>query len=110
MTEAEWVGNPHPIASMLYHLTSMRQVSSRKLRLYFCACCSSVEAISWTRECRAAVDMAERFADGGATETERASLESRFYEGMRSAPDSTAFIAALLVCKSGRVRRQVKYL
>jgi hypothetical protein len=67
MTEAEWVACEDPKA-LLEHFRD--RFSNRKLRLFGCACCLLV----WEHlkdECRAAVRVAERYADGVADDTER---------------------------------------
>jgi hypothetical protein len=70
MTEAEWFActNPKP---MLEFLRS--RATDRKLRLFAVACCRRV----WDQldeEYRAAVEFAELFAEGRATEEQRSSL------------------------------------
>ena len=62
MTEAEWLTCTDP-AAMLEFLTG--KASTRKLRLFGCACCRLV----WDRHeggSRRAVEVSERFADGAA--------------------------------------------
>src|SRR4051812_9670823 len=64
MTEAEWLASRHP----LLMLESLRaRASERKLRLFACACYRRV----WGRLhlfTRQVVEVAERLADGAATE------------------------------------------
>jgi hypothetical protein len=77
MTEAEWGASTDP-RNMLFSLRG-RVVSDRKLRLFAVACCRRIE--EWTRahdtptqrwpwgvDARDAVSVAERFADGEATD------------------------------------------
>ncbi|HEX4608720.1 MAG TPA: hypothetical protein VH092_11000 [Urbifossiella sp.] len=67
MTEAEWLGatDPRPVLEAL-----RGKASDRKLRLFGCACCRRVYHLLTSDRSRAAVVMAERYADGLATETE----------------------------------------
>src|SRR5438067_1561394 len=64
--EAEWhaCGDPWP---MLECLTAQKKLSSRKLRLFGCACCRSI----WSRipdgGSKRTVEVAEAYADGNAT-------------------------------------------
>jgi len=67
MTEAEWLVCEEPKA-ILEHFRD--RFSHRKLRLFGCACCFSI----WEHlkdESRAAVWVAERYAEGVADDTER---------------------------------------
>jgi hypothetical protein len=67
MTEAEWLSCPDPEPM----LESVRgNASERKLRLFACGCCRRIWNLL-TDPARTAVEMAERFADGLATEAER---------------------------------------
>jgi hypothetical protein len=78
MTEAEWLQWRDP-AMMLRHLRG--KASDRKLRLFACACCRRIWdflANEWSRK---AVEVAEWYADGLATDQEL----SRAAEGARSA-------------------------
>src|SRR5262245_49414329 len=68
MTEAEWVDRPTSKAA-LKHLH--RPPGDRKLRLFLCHCCRGVWHLLGKR-CRAAVEVAQRFADGMASEEELA--------------------------------------
>jgi hypothetical protein len=87
MTEAEWLAcaDPQRIHDVLtgchtrtdgsvvpQHIRGIlpQQLSERKLRLFVCASCRAVWQLlrdGWSRE---SVDVAERFADGSATEEE----------------------------------------
>lgn len=74
MTEAQWLtcGDPQPM------LESLRgKVTGRKLRLIAVAGCRHVTHLMTDARSRAAVEVAERYADGSATEIERqAALEA----------------------------------
>lgn len=84
MTEAEWSASTDPAAMLAWakntkavtpnktaQCVAHRILSDRKLRLFACACCRQV----WDRltdgRSRNAVEVAERYADGEATEKER---------------------------------------
>jgi hypothetical protein len=67
MTEEEWLAaRPDTILKF-----QRGKVSDRKLRLFACACVSRVWDLIVAEESRNAVVVAERFADGLATEIER---------------------------------------
>jgi hypothetical protein len=65
MTESEWLGcaDPKPMLEFLW-----RDGSHRKLRLFACACCRRVQHLLTGEDSRIAVDVAERHADGLATD------------------------------------------
>jgi hypothetical protein len=67
MTEAEWLACAKP-ARMLVSLRA--SASERKLRLFGCACCRLVWDVFPDAACRAALEVAERYADGLATNQE----------------------------------------
>jgi hypothetical protein len=68
MTEAEWWACDDS-EKMLNSLTT--KASDRKLRLFACACCRHAWHLLSNAASREAVEVAERFADGLATEIER---------------------------------------
>jgi hypothetical protein len=70
MTEAEWLANTSS-APMLGFLQG--KASSRKLRFFAVACCRRIWHLMKYENSRQAVDVAERFADGIASEEERES-------------------------------------
>jgi hypothetical protein len=76
MTDAEWLDSKDPDA-MLAHLDG--KVSDRKLRLFACACCRSFWGYLKHEHLRRGVLVAERYADGLATELERAYAEKASY-------------------------------
>jgi hypothetical protein len=67
MTEAEWLACEHP-EKMLTYLRG--RASARKLRLFGVACCRRVLPWVYDDRCWAAVEVAERYADGRATDEE----------------------------------------
>lgn len=67
MTEAEWLACTNPDV-MLDHLDT--GASERKLRLHGCACCRRMAHLLTDERSRAALETAERFADGLASREE----------------------------------------
>jgi hypothetical protein len=65
--EQEWLGSVDPKA-MLNFLEG--KVSDRKLRLFACACARSRRADQADSRCRRALEVAERHADGDASDAE----------------------------------------
>jgi hypothetical protein len=68
VTEVEWLNctDPHPMLEFV-----RGKVSNRKLRLFACACCRSIWRFMTDDRSRNAVEVAERMADGLATNAER---------------------------------------
>jgi len=67
MTEQEWLASVEP-GGMLRFLRDY--ASDRKLRLFACACCRHIWHFLTDRRCRAAVEQAERYADGQASKND----------------------------------------
>jgi len=93
MTEAEWRRCPDPTL-LLQQVRG--KVSDRKRRLFACGCCRRI----WSRLtdefhfCRQAVEVAERFADGLATESEREDYWFAVNEEDREEVVDEAYVAA----------------
>jgi len=99
MDEAEWRGSTDP-EKMLRYLRRKAVATDRKLRLFACACCRMVWHLmpdgplyEWART---AVEVAERFADGLATEKDLDDIHEHSWSvaaGNRSAADCAAIAA-----------------
>lgn len=71
MTEAEWLTSNDPERMLNACVANFYHVSDRKLRLFACACCRQVWHLLADERSRRAVEVAERYADGCATQEER---------------------------------------
>lgn len=81
MTEAEWNACTDP-APMLAFLQNEGKASRRKLRLFAVACCRKMAHVMSDESLRRPLDVAERFAEGKATDEE---LFSAYQEAARNA-------------------------
>jgi hypothetical protein len=70
MTEQQWLAATDP-EPMLEWLRGSGTASERQLRLFACACARQVWSLVTDERSRNAVAVAERYADGRATEAER---------------------------------------
>jgi len=86
MTEAEWMASDNA-AGMLAWSGCGPRPSDRKLRLFACACCRSVWHLLADEQSRKAVEVAERFADGGVVAEE---LRAAFDAAHQAANDANA--------------------
>ena len=93
LTEEQWLSVQNGPRFLLSVLGS--KATNRKRRLFGCACCRRIWEHIWDERSRAAVELAERFADGLATvgERERGRAEAeRIAES--PAPENTHYRAA----------------
>jgi len=74
MTADEWDLSRAP-KKMLPH--AQKGKNARKLRLFACACCRTVWDLIPSEVCREGVKVAERFAEGLATEAEREAINRK---------------------------------
>jgi hypothetical protein len=79
MTEAEWLACDDSIDMLLW--PPGKTAGDRKLRLFACACCRRIWDVL-SEDNRSAVELAERYADGKASQKELADRErnSRIYQ------------------------------
>jgi hypothetical protein len=71
MTEAEWLACRDPDRMLRFVFGSVK-AGGRRFRLFAAACCRRVESLQGSRGNRRAVEAAERYADGLATDGELA--------------------------------------
>jgi hypothetical protein len=85
VTEAEWLAatNPEPMLALLRD-----KMSERKARLFGCACCRSIWSSLTDDRSRQAVEVAERFTDGLATDEELDVAHWAAFAVSRNAPSS----------------------
>jgi hypothetical protein len=87
--EDGWLTSIEP-TPMLDYLRG-KKVSERKLRLYAVACCRRIWDFLTDERCRKAVEMAERYADGSATENELHDARAGAHAARTFAHASTPF-------------------
>jgi hypothetical protein len=90
MTEAEWLACNDPEQALDF---LGNNASDRELRLFACACCRTIWDLLTDERSRAAVEIAERMADGTATENQRKVVWARIGAAM-SVADVAASRAA----------------
>jgi hypothetical protein len=98
MTDAEW------LACTGWEKLLARVVgpgAGRKLRLFGCACCRRLWHLIWVNECRVAVELAERYADGFV---EKAELMEAAADAIR-VTDGKRFYTRTTGAEGERVRR-----
>jgi hypothetical protein len=88
MTEAEWLAcdDPTPLLEEL-----KGRASRRKMRLFACACCNRLEVLLTDGANRTAIDLAMRYADGGASEEELEQTSQRVRQAAVVAIASLAY-------------------
>jgi hypothetical protein len=99
MTEAEWNVCTDP-DQMLEFLKD--RSSGRKLRLFAVACCHRIWHLLDHQLSRRAVEVAERFADGQATHSERAAAEFAAHEAPSRYGDAPALAAYVVAAEDAR--------
>ena len=70
MTEQEWLECIDPFKKLCLFRGRLRNRFNRKIRLFACACCRRIWDHFVDERSRKAVEVAERYADGGATDEE----------------------------------------
>ena len=100
MTEAEWrvCADLEPMLAYLYQ----SKASERKLRLFACGCCRRVLHLLPNELCWKAIDLAERFADGLAADSEMYEVEDAVnaYWLNHEKSEEFATSAELLACQA----------
>src|SRR4051794_34933093 len=100
MTEAEWLEciDTEKMLRFLKRRATNRRAKKRKLRLFSVACCRRIWPLIADERSRAAVLVAERFADAQATSEELQAAESEARAiWLKDAVDDAA-VACLDVC------------
>lgn len=88
MTESDWFTCIEP-RDMLHFLRN--KSTDRKVRLFACACCRRVWEVLSEPACRAAVEVAEAFADGDADGAELGQAREAAYRVHAAPPPDTGF-------------------
>lgn len=106
MTEQEWLRGTDP-AAMLAFLRG--RVSRRKRRLFACACCRGIWHLIQDDRSRRALEVAERHADGLASEGElesaRADARAAAGHGRGESPGENRAAARAVWAAAGRARK-----
>ena len=102
MTEAEWFACTDP-QNMLKYLLREQLSSDRKFRLFACACIRSVWHLLSDPRSRAAVEVAELFADGLATRNDLDAAGTAAWTAARDAPGVELLAAAWTASRTASV-------
>lgn len=102
MNEQQWLTSTDPQAMLKWIRETGGETSNRprnppgdrKLRLFACACCLEVWSLLTDERSRRAVEVAERYADGRATEKELSAAWNAAWNAAESAASSAARSAA----------------
>jgi hypothetical protein len=97
MTETEWLACSDP-GKMLEFLRSSGASSDHKVRLFLAACCRAAWHLVKARKSREAVEVAERYAEGSASERERKVMCGAAWKV--TAPPGGEYAAAYLAARS----------
>src|SRR4051812_23610168 len=97
MNGQEWIYVDH-LAEMLREVRGT--LSDRKVRLFAVACCRSIWDKFMHSECRRAVEISERFADGEATTDE---LEAAFVTAEKLARQGSGKLSTQAVLDAARL-------
>jgi hypothetical protein len=100
MTDEQWRAGTDPNA-MLEWLRTSGRATDRKLRLFAVACCRQVRHLLADERVLRAVEVAERYADGSASEQERAAAQERAFAALRS--EENAGWAAVMAVEAGGI-------
>src|SRR5579871_102533 len=84
MTEQEWLQVSNP-TKMLQFLQCHREVNGRKMGLFACACVRCIESLLRDKRSKKAVEVAEQYADGRATEIELETARTAAQEALNAA-------------------------
>jgi hypothetical protein len=101
MTEAEWLacGDPHVLLSCVKQHRGMRRPrKQRRQRLFSVACCRRIWSVIPSDRSRACVEVAERFADGQATEDELRAAEKEASAIWQADAPNDGLFACLQAC------------
>jgi hypothetical protein len=94
VTETEWLSGTDPTPLLKY---LRPKASERKLRLFACACTRVIWDLLEDERARQAVEVAERYADGLASEAELSAAAKRAWEAVDACPSEANYAACATV-------------